>query len=656
MKNRQKIKGYKLQVTSWTLTALICFFYCPSFSQEVLTDLTVNPVLLNRQHALKAAKHQQPISVFDTLSLPFLDDFSKDDIYPDAGLWKDSSVFINRDYPIAPPTLGAATFDGVSKSGSPYDTNLTNNTASLPADFLTSKSLNLSGLPVDSTVILTFFYQAEGRGNDPEQSDSLLLDFFNPTTQKWKNIWYKRGYNPTTSDTIFRLVTIPIADTAYLKNAFQFRFRNRATVSGNVDHWHIDYVFLDKNRNMGDTIFSDVAFVYNSRSLLTNYYAMPWRQYQPSEMKSNLSFFVRNNDNIPKNTSFDYKIYNNTAGTEATYTGGSDNCDPFITNGYWNNPAMSNPPIGTNVPGPALTPYTYPALADSASFTLECVLKTTPDKDRWNDTLRFQQNFHNYFAYDDGTVEGGYGLSGQNAYGGQMAYKFTLNTADTLVALQMLFNWIPPNVNQRQFKIRVWNDAGGLPGTLIYEDDYVTPNYQYVYHNTWGNLTNVFYPYILTTKQPLPSGTFYVGLIQYCCLTSGELLNIGYDKNTNSTNKMFFNIGSGWNQTAILQKGSWMIRPVFGTTSGLLGIHKQSNETDFNIFPNPSDGTFSIQSSNIKTKSIEIYNLRGNRIYESFGQALPTTLDISYMSDGIYLLRIMDEKGEVHSHKLILTK
>ena len=292
-------------------------------------------------------------SVLDTVDLPFLDDFSKDNIYPDAAFWLDSNVFINRNLPIAPPTLGVATFDGVSKSGCPYDTTLTNPGASLSADTLTSKPINLSLLPSDS-VYFSFLWQAKGRGNDPEQDDSLVLDFFNPTTKIWTNMWSKKGYNPSLGDTTFRLVIIPVTDTAFLKNAFQFRFRNKATVSGNVDHWHIDYVLLDKNRNMNDTIFDDVAFAYNSRSLLKNYYAMPWEQYQPSEMKTNLNFLIRNNNSVQKNTSFDYTIFNNSGSTEATYTGGSDNCLPFATNSYWNYPPITNPPIVNNS-----TPYSF---------------------------------------------------------------------------------------------------------------------------------------------------------------------------------------------------------------------------------------------------------------------------------------------------------
>ena len=80
-----------------------------------------------------------------------------------------------------------------------------------------------------------------------------------------------------------------ITDTRFLKTGFQFRFTNYASPSpnqndpsmvGNCDQWNVDYVLLDKNRNAGDTIFTDVAFTLPVRSLLKNHEAMPWKQYQ----------------------------------------------------------------------------------------------------------------------------------------------------------------------------------------------------------------------------------------------------------------------------------------------------------------------------------------------------------------------------------------
>ena len=53
---------------------------------------------------------------------------------------------------------------------------------------------------------------------------------------------------------------MPIIDNNYLVDSFQFRFRNYATLSGNLDHWHIDYIRLSTHRHIHDTIVSDIAF------------------------------------------------------------------------------------------------------------------------------------------------------------------------------------------------------------------------------------------------------------------------------------------------------------------------------------------------------------------------------------------------------------
>ena len=60
------------------------------------------------------------------LTLPFIDDFSYGESYVDNLLWKKSSVFVNRTYSIEPPTIGAATFDGLDSNGFAYSINISN--------------------------------------------------------------------------------------------------------------------------------------------------------------------------------------------------------------------------------------------------------------------------------------------------------------------------------------------------------------------------------------------------------------------------------------------------------------------------------------------------------------------------------------------------
>ena len=88
---------------------------------------------------------------------------------------------------------------------------------------------------------------------------------------------------------------IPITNVNYLKKGFQFRFKNRATLSGNTDHWNIDYVYLNKTRAKADTSFNDVSFVYNGTPLLKNYRQMPWEQFKKSDLTDTIDNLLRYN-------------------------------------------------------------------------------------------------------------------------------------------------------------------------------------------------------------------------------------------------------------------------------------------------------------------------------------------------------------------------
>lgn len=610
------------------LALIFTFFTCRGLvaQEEVLMDMQMNPVVAKRWHQLQlnysSAKLAQQI--IDTLVLPFLDDFSKESIFPDTAKWVGSSVFINRTYPKAPVSIGVATFDGVDSTGYPYNFTASG-TSSGEADHLTSLPIDLgSFFPVDS-VYFSFFYQAQGRGNAPETKDSLVLQYKRPSTGIWENVWSHKGYTPSNNDTNFHLVIVPVIDTAYLRNGFQFRFKNYATLSGNVDHWHIDYVYLNNNRTQTDTIFEDVAFVYEPSSLLKKYQAMPWEQYNTSELKdvvTTLSTVIRNNNNVTKNTFYNYVIKDGSGTVVSSYNGGSTNVNPYSSTGYLNNPPFTSPPLN----------YTIPALTDSAVYVWESYLKSIPDFDNYNDTIRFYQKFYNYYAYDDGTAEAGYGLSGTNP---KMAIRYTLNVADTLRAIQLYFNPIITNVTNFSFRLAVWNNSGGVPGTLIYSDSVVKPVY--------GQDANQFHTYRLSNPALLLTpGTYFFGWIQ----NTSDLLNVGFDLNTNSISNTFISVSNVWTPSNF--KGSVMLRPVFGEQFSIAGIHGPPTANfDFDVYPNPVQDKLNINlNDRFKYGNIHV------SIIDMFGKIVRTennftaeSIDVSQLAQGLYFLKITGESA-----------
>jgi hypothetical protein len=198
--------------------------------------------------------------------------------------WIDNYAYHNYTYPYLPPSIGVATLDGLDENGRPYN-NLTP-TAYAQADYLTTKPLDLSPYTDADSVYLSFFYEPRGFGDWPNTNDSLVLEFYNGYSSMWDRVWSIPGFAtaPGTPDT-FRQVLIRIPSTIspiqnYFFNGFQFRFTNYATVAGNNDHWHIDFVQLDKNRSVTDTSNNDIAFQYPFPSILRNYSEMPAWQYR----------------------------------------------------------------------------------------------------------------------------------------------------------------------------------------------------------------------------------------------------------------------------------------------------------------------------------------------------------------------------------------
>ena len=130
-------------------------------SQEVISHLLFGPA--SKDIVAKS-------KIKNGISLPFIDDFSSYSSGLDTNLWYSGNVFLNSTYPINPPTIGIATFDGLNANGLAYAIDM-----SIPegyADTLISQEIDLSNI---STAFFLFYYQPQGIGDNPEIQDSLIL-------------------------------------------------------------------------------------------------------------------------------------------------------------------------------------------------------------------------------------------------------------------------------------------------------------------------------------------------------------------------------------------------------------------------------------------------------------------------------------------------
>lgn len=603
---------------------LIILFTVAVNAQEKLVPAGLNQVLITSEKAKVKQKNASQ------LIMPFYEDFSSTRIYPDPKKFSDSSVFINNSYAVSPFTIGVATFDGLDKNGFIYSHG---SSYAFFADTLTSLEIRLDSVfsgtqhkttPADS-IYFSFFYQPQGVGEKPEKEDSLFLEFYAANQNKWIKQWAKEGtsYDKFLQEngSPWKCVMIPIVDTAFMNSNFKFRFMNLAsyadwtfpTWASNCDFWNIDYIYINSERNLNDTIPNDLAFRGANETLLKNYYSMPWNHFKANvagEMSSYISMPYSNHSESMLNVT-ELLTVEDLSGTTPNYSSGLSAFNlPQLTD-----TAFYRSPI----------PYKYNStVSENAEFLVKMSINTATISDpiSKNDTLVFYQRFYNYFAPDDGTAEAGYGLT---INGGQAAYKFKLNTPDTLRAVQMFFNRTVNDANQIYFLLRVWNDNNGVPGSVIYEKSGVRPEFEEGF--------NAFHNYIL--DEPIAvSGNIYVGWKQ----TSDEVLNLGYDKNTDRSNNLFYNTDGTWYNSII--SGTPMIRIVVGKENS---PHISINEYEkpIELFPNPCYNCQRIEFPDDKLKQISVIDINGRVVKQEWCEKY---FDIDGIVPGFYTLKI-DKKN-----------
>jgi len=651
-------RKYKIMKFKQILILFLVFAFPVSFlygqqHADHLSPLGVNPYLVN--YTNQAKKMHTPIRrlIYDSIrdSLPFQDDFSHGGPYPDTNLWMDKAAFINNTYPICPPTLGVATLDGVNNEGRPYNPKCPPG-ASFPADSLTSRPIRMNYPNFDNQNIwFSFYWQAGGRGFAPLTADSLLLQFRTSKTP-WTTIWFHLGYSPVAPDTGFHLVMIHVFDSTHpmapldttirfnaRDNNFQFRFKNYACTSADADQWNIDEVYLNKHRSASDSIFNDVTFVYESPRILANYEYMPWEQFTAADVADTLHITERNNTGSIQQITYHIDIP--AALSSYNPTG---NINPFP--GYCNDPILTKIPIKSK--------FTYTALNGPTDMPVHQYFTFTGDYNYWNDTLSFDQIFHDFYAYDDGTAEASYFVNGNAPI--DLAEAITVNNQDTLRGVELYFNYMFVNPANYNMTLAVWDNSGpqGSPGKIIFKDNTLsTPRTS----DTLNGFT--YYPY--STPLVCKAGqTIYVGWIQ----TNGDSINIGFDLNTNSQSKIVYNANTNqgyWNTgwSPATYAGSLMMRPVFGHVNSHGPVLSTSELTPapeaIGLYPNPANNRVTLSSAMPANTILKVYAIDGRECISNmnfYGNSINTSM----LSPGFYVVEITPADGQAFYQKLLIQR
>lgn len=637
-----------------SLIILFAVFCMNGFAQEYLTDFYGGVSEMRQQKSRNDA----------AVTLPFFDDFRGNGAYLNQGKWQSLCVIANSGFPYKPVNQRAATLDVIDEFGKVYSRGSSN---PFIADSLLSVRIRLDSVenhaltPADS-VYLSFYYQPGGRGDSPEENDSLVLQFgygydykiFDTVTQDsvtvrgvaWKQMWATKGMSFETflidcdENQFFKKVMIPITDSRFFVEDFYLLFFNYGTLPttmypndrSNMDQWNIDFVYLDKNRNIDNDTYPLVSFTETAPSFLSRYKSMPYKHYKENPIaaiKNDFDMFLTNLDVNDHQIRYSCEVTDNNSNWQYSYQN-----QPTIISKY----AMQGVDSLYVTMGDFIYPYNNQY--DTTTFTIRHKIEVVDEHsgEVSGDVMVCEQGFYNYFSYDDGVPEKGYGLVPDDTY---MAAQFNVTRLDTLSGVQILFNRTFNDANYNFFDIVVWRDNNGKPGDVIYTLENQRP--------IWDDSLVYNFSYYEFDEVVKVNSIFYVGIRQQY----SKSINIGFDTYNDNSQYCFYETGSGWKNTSFA--GSFMIRPVMGRNPYFIGIDENQEVTKkLQIYPNPATDVVYLEGiSEENCNEILIYDVSGRVVKRDIYHKL---LNISDLSDGVYFLHINMKDGSSDTSKLFIIK
>ena len=492
---------------------------------------------------------------------------------------------------------------------------------------------------------------------------AIVTDTLTPTTQgemvipcdsvfttvadtTWYHIWSVPG-QPLDSFMLhngghhFEQVMIPIRDVKFFRDDFYFRFYNYASIvnsslpanRSNEDNWSIDFVYLNINRTIDDTDYPMLTFSGQRPSFFNRYQAIPYRQYRVnpnSAMRESLELDIANLDGIDHEATYYYKVQQ--IGGNQRYERHLDpvNIHPFRESGF-----LACPEYGGESPA---CPFVGELFAldmwhDSVSFQISHYVYDSVSNPPLVDSMVYRIGMYNYYAYDDGIPELGYGVS--NA-GGKFAVRFDISDYDTIQGVQLLFNHTLNDANDKYFDIVVWKDENGKPGEEIYRLGSQRPQWQEQAYR---------FTYYKFDKTVTTANAFYIGIEQ----SNSSLINIGLDASIDNSRFNFVNTNGSWQPSNA--RGSLMIRPVVGANY-YIGLDEHESDTKLRLYPNPASTTLHMEGD-FAGGQISIFDLMGRKVYEGEYQQ---EIAVSHLSNGLYFIQVITAEGQVINQKFIIEK
>lgn len=631
----EKIPNHFGVTLRFILLFLICQTAAPSFSQAVIwTDTSYSQVRGKTPHTLEV-RATEPDTIKVTIAEPFVDDFSYASSLPDTNRWFIPDIDFRvprlvRNSALNPPTIGTIRFDGLRRSGIPYETFLL---TSGPTDRLVSHYLDLSSLSPSDNIRLYLYVESGGRCDAPESTDSFRVNLTTPTDTF---VLASLGGDIPGGST---WVVIDLDSTAYFSPLAQLVLESNGSQNGLLDVWQVDYIYLGQEWPGGIVNLDDQSPIRLLSSPLEPYFAFPFKLYQrDTGWQSDHSMEIRQN----ALSSFSGTLHSDFLSLTASPSGQFFSDIPFSVSGAGSQtvqiPAVSDQQ--PTQPGPWFSTHNFSNHSDRLAV---------------NDTLVTTILMDSTMGYDDGMPDRVFGLTKALSFG----LRFDLPQKDTVAAVWMHFsplvytngvNGKITYLEDKVFRLRMWDHPH--PDSFFVEQ---VVNMKVTYSEEG---TYIRFPLSVETEVP---ETFWVGLQQLDDIPIGLGLDASYDRDAFS----YRDSAGQWVNTNI--DGAPMIRleVITGYNPQVSSISQRGKEIiqSPKLIQNPltKGGIISIQNyQGISEYSGTLLDLQGRQVLEIHHarprESISTTLP-SELSEGMYLWRhVWKFNGQtfIHSERLVI--
>ncbi|WP_026957069.1 T9SS type A sorting domain-containing protein [Algoriphagus vanfongensis] len=569
-------------------------------------------------HKIKVqdSKYQANFRTSQLNSLPFWDDFSQG---LDTLKWTFEGATYSESVGNSAPSLGVILMDGVDALGTPYSREVRDQGA---GDYITSREFDLSTLsPAEqSSLYLSFFWQAGGKAERPDENDKLTLQFLNASGQ-WITVnEIAGGIDKNPEEFNQEIISV---DSEFIHEAFQFRFVNMGRLAGPFDSWLIDYVYFNSGRTASDLTYLDRALTQPNYFQFGNYSSIPagfLASFDAADASTIQNEFY-NLENRFRAMEYSIAVSHLQSGaSEILNLNTPFNPVPLALErrGFESREINALPQVSEESDYEILT---YLTTGDRELFTVSGQNDTTSYSQldyRLNDTVRTVVPLRDFFAYDHGRADYAAGI---NQKSGRIAVQYEIEEAVFLKGIS--FNFTNANQVDLPIDILVWQELDREP---IFQKEVLIPAKE--------SLEELQYFSLDTNIQV--TGQFYVGFAQF----TNDFIHVGLGKSNDQADKIYYNINGAWAQNEQV-RGALMIRPHISFSPP---FEQTEEETlGFKLYPNPVINRLSIDG---KFEDLKVFDSFGREIFlEREGMEKGEILNFSGQRPGVYVIRLLTKTG-----------